>query len=133
MALRSWMEANEITRQSVADHLGITKGHYSTLINANRGSTEAHCHAALLLMDRDPEDFAPAPLSDSEHAHEQAAKKKSKRKAKKAKKAAQLRPLTEFESKFVTDVATSWINANRGASPEETVKVVKALSTGIRG
>lgn len=128
MALRRWMEANDIPRQRVADELGITKGHLSTLINANRTASEEQCQKALVIMDAK---FAPHPKDPKRPKGVKPIKPKKKTGPKKTK-ASKLRPLTKFESKFITDVAKAWIAANKDASQEDFVEIVRALSIGIR-
>lgn len=127
--LRSWMETHGIPRQEVADQLGITKGHLSTLINANRTPSERQVEVANQIMNlggpilpRKPKAKKPKPK----------AKKKPVSKAKKKPKANKLRPLNKFEASFISDVAKSWIAANKNASQDEFVAIVRALSIGIR-
>jgi len=136
MALSSWLEKNNIPRQEVADALGITRGHLSTLINANRYATEEHCQKALVLMDakfaiskHDPryEDLGVKPLRKRKEM-----KPEPKKKKKAKKKAQKLRPLNKFECAFVSDVAKAWIKDNKKATQADFVEVVRALSIGIR-
>lgn len=140
MKLRSWMEQNKVPRQEIADQLGITRGHLSTLINANRTPTDAQVEIALEIMDLS------GPILPWKKAKKPKAKKpKSKKpKSKKPKVEAEephanrrrrtgdLRPLTEFEAKFIAEIARSWISSNKDASQEDFVEVVRALSIGIR-
>ena len=138
MSLRSWMEREEVTRRDVALGMGITEGHLRTLLNANRTASETQCQLALVIMDakfaphpkdpRRPKGVKPLKKRKKDPAPKTAAEPKVTRKAKPNK----LRPMTQFETKFVTDVATAWIEANLGASKEELVEVVRALSIGIR-
>ena len=138
MALRSWMDREGVARRDVALGMGITEGHLRTLLNANRTARETQCQVAAAIMGGGLVEGA---------GEIRVAKKKPKsrdrpRKGKKkpaaepevtrAQKPNNLRPMTQFETKFVTDVATVWIEANLGASKEELVEVVRALSIGIR-
>ena len=135
--LRSWMERNGISRQEIADQFGITRGHLSTLINANRTASQDQVNKALALVeaaddlralwgrDVDADLVAPKRLRKEP-------KKKAEGEPKKVRRPNNLRPMTTFETQFVTDVARAWINANTGASPDEFVKIVRALSIGIR-
>jgi len=140
MSLRSWMESEGVTRRDVAAEMDITEGHLRTLLNANRTASEEQCQKARVIMGvehpphpkgpRRPKVVKPAKKTkkDSAPKKKPAAEPKITRKAKPNK----LRPMTQFETKFVTDVATAWIEANLGASKEKLVEVVRALSIGIR-
>ena len=138
MRLRRWLEKREIPRRDVAAELGITVGHLSTLINANRSASEDQCQKALVLMDakfavskHDPryEELGVKPLLKRK---EKRPEPRPKRKAKKKPKTSKLRSLTKAEAKFISEVAQAWIKDNKGASQNELVDVVRALSIGIR-
>ena len=142
MALRSWMDREGVTRRDVALGMGITEGHLRTLLNANRTASEDQCQRALVIMDAK---FAPHPKDPRRPKDVKTLKRRKEMRPepRKKKKAAEpritrkpkpnkLRPMTQFETKFVTDVATVWIEANPGASKEKLVEVVRALSIGIR-
>jgi len=128
MRLRAWMDQHGVTRQQVAGILGITKGHLSTLLNANRTATERQCLEAESLM---------GGASTLKPSEPKVAKKKPKRpkpepEPKRTPKANNLRPLTKLEADFVTTVARSWVKANPDSSPDQFVNIVRALSNGIR-
>ena len=135
MRLRSWLELEGIPRSKVAAAIGITVGHLSTLINANRSATEDQCQKAMVVMDakfavskHDPryEKLGVKPLlKRKEMRPEPRAKPK-------VKKPDKLRPLNKFECTFVNDVAKAWIKNNRKATQADFVEVVRALSIGIR-
>jgi len=131
MALRKWMEMNDISRQAVADELGITRGHLSTLINANRSATEEHCEKVMILMDAKFAVSKKDPLY-KELGVKPLVKRKEMRPEPKKKKTKKLRPLSKFECEFVADVAKAWVKANKNSSQSEFVEVVRALSIGIR-
>jgi len=129
------MEREKVSRQEVADALGITRGHLSTLINVNRYATERQCEEAMILMDakfavskHDPryEGLGVETLRKRKEMRPEPKKKKAK------KKSNRLRAMTKFETQFVTDVAKAWIKDNKSASKERLVEVVRALSIGIR-
>lgn len=130
MTLRSWMEERDIPRSEVAEHFGITVGHLSTLINANRTASAAQVDEALRYMGQD------VPISTGT-----AAKMRHKKRPRRSKKELLpswpstriRRPLTTDELRFVQEVAESWIKGNKNASQDEFVNVVRALSLGIRG
>lgn len=136
MGLRSWMERESVPRQEVADSLGITRGHFSTLINANRSATWVQCEKAMVLMDtkfavsKHVPRYEGLGVSPIRKRKEMRPEPKKKKKAK--KKPIRLRPMTKFEAQFVTDVAKAWIKDNRSASRDRLVEVVRALSIGIR-
>lgn len=135
MSLRAWMEQQGVSRQEVADALGITRGHLSTLINANRTATNDQCLKALALVDGG---FIPGAgeikVAKAKKRTRPPAKKKQQPRSepKKTPKPNKLRPLTKFEAAFVQSVAKSWIQENKGASADELVDVVRALANGIR-
>lgn len=132
MSLRSWMEANGVSRQHVADQMGITKGHLSTLINANRTASQEQADMALALVNGGPipkPKPAPRPKKKKPKAEKQA---EQKPKPKRAPKPNNLRPMNKFETDFVVTVAKAWIEANPGASQDDLVETVRALSIGIR-
>jgi predicted XRE-type DNA-binding protein len=140
MALRQWMELNDVSRGVVAAEMGITKGHLSTLLNANRTPSEAQVQKAKEIMG----DVGPAPAGVPIMEHKKVsmnmlarskpkgATKKPKLVPKKTPKPHNLRPMTKFEADFVATVAKAWIHANKGASQDEFVEIVRALSIGIR-
>ena len=135
MSLRRWMELNDVSRQDVANALGITKGHLSTLVNANRQATEVQCQRAQTIMNGGlvPEPgeakvAKPRPKSNQRGF----GKDNGQQSAAGKKKFDKLRPMTEFETKFVTDVAKAWIDANKNADKNDLVEIVRALSIGIR-
>lgn len=130
MSLRSWMEKNGVSRQHVADEMGITVGHLRTLINANRTASQNQVNIALALINgtpvqQTPQGPKPAPKSRKKTT---AQKPKPKRTA----KPNNLRPMNKFETNFVVTVAKAWIEAHPGADKDELVDVVRALSIGIR-
>lgn len=135
ITLRNWMEKNGVSRQEIADQLGITRGHLSTLINANRTASAKQVDLAEQIMGGTTTRRAPA----------KKAKPKKKVKPKQTKKAAapkpkpkptpkpnKLRPMNKFETEFVVKVAKEWIHANPDAQMDDLVEVVQALSVGIR-
>ena len=135
MQLRGWMEKNDIPRQEVADFLGITRGHLSTLINANRHCTTDQVAKALELMAcynlANEWSSAPSPPKPKP------AKPQPQKRVKKAPKRKELtdnnlRPLTKVETSFVKDVAQAWLDANQNSSHGEFTEIVRALSIGIR-
>jgi len=111
-----------------ASYLGITVGHLSTLINANRIATEAQVTRAMDMMGAD------APIRPTSKPEKSKSPKKPDppKVTPTPKGSKNLRPLTKFETKFITDIATTWIKENKNASEEELVQVVRALSIGIR-
>jgi hypothetical protein len=121
MKLRSWMEKNDIPRQDVADNFGITKGHLSTLINANRPATEYQVEKALELIDGG---------SIVKFRKKRPKSKKVTKRKPPVKK--NLRPLTKVELDFVRSTSQVWINGHPGATEEEFNKIVNALTTGVR-
>lgn len=133
--LRSWMENNGIPRQEIADQFGITRGHLSTLVNANRTATQEQVNLALALVESGS--IPPRGVSMREHKRATKRPKKTPKETpdprpEKSRQPNKLRPMTPFETQFVTDVAKAWIDANPGVSKEELVEVVRALSIGIR-
>lgn len=141
MNLRKWMEENDIHRQDIANAMGVTRGHLSTLINANRIATDDQCRRARELMG----DVGPAPAGVPIMEHKKVSmdllarsrpkgqkKGKKKPKPKREPKPSKLRPLNKFESQFITEVAKVWIDTNPKATQDEFVEVIRALSIGIR-
>ncbi|MGD9726294.1 MAG: hypothetical protein AB7L09_01460 [Nitrospira sp.] len=131
MTLRDWMETNEISRQSVADTMGITRGHLSTLINANRTPSKRQVDIALNMVDGTP---IPSPQPDATKSRRKGKKTTPVREATPCRTPVDsgLRPLTEFEVNFVTTVAEAWAKSNPNASADQFIHVVRALSIGIR-
>jgi transcriptional regulator with XRE-family HTH domain len=138
--LRNWFEANGISRKEVAAQLDITVGHLSTLINVNRTPTAVQVDKAMVLMGGvfavsqfDPHygELDVEPILSKKKIKKKVKKKATKKVAKKRSKSP-LRAMTKFETKFVTDVAEAWILANKGASRDELVEIVRLLSIGIR-
>jgi len=140
---RNWFEANGIHRRDVAAQLGITVGHLSTLINANRTPTAAQAEMVLILMDGtfsisqslDYDEIGVEPILPANKAKSKAKTMKRAEGSKKAstrKSKPPLRSMTKFETKFVTDIAEAWILANKGASSDDLVEIVRLLSIGIR-
>jgi len=134
MALRRWMERNGLTRQEVAGELDITVGHLSTLINANRTCTEEQSQRALVMMDSayKPHPKDPAFPKGAKPLRKKEPAAKVKPAGKESPKSNKLRPMNAFETQFVVEVAKAWMGANRNASTEEMVEIVRALSVGIR-
>lgn len=139
MALRSWMDSSGTSRRDVAEVMGITVGHLSTLINANRIPSEEQVAAAKLLMDGAEKS---APLISDVSAKKSAPNGRSRRKPANPKieptitsepsKKTGLRPLTEAEGGFVASVAKAWLNDHKNATKEEYLEIVRALSVAIR-
>lgn len=125
MALRAWMTENDVTRPEVASALGITTGHLSTLINANRTPSQRQVDIANEMMGERP---APRPVTPPVTLP--VSKRPTKKKPVQAKP---LRPLTKEEGEFVALIAKAWIKDNAGASRAEFVDIVRALSISIRG
>lgn len=120
---RSWMEDHGVSRQDAADFIGITVGHLSTLINANRISTEAQVNKARRMMGlpiQKPVKTVDDALSDTP------------RTTRKKRKGNDLRPLTKVEADFIKEVAAVWAKNNKKATQDQFVEVVRALSIGIR-
>lgn len=134
--LRSWMEVHGVSRQEIADQLGITRGHLSTLINANRTASAEQVEMAERIM----EGKAALPRPSKKKAKKKP-KPKKKPKAKKppapskpkaTPKPNKLRPMNKFETDFVVTVAKAWIDANKDATQDDLIEIVRALSVGIR-
>ena len=128
--LRNWMETHGVSRQEVADVMGITLGHFSTLINANRTASQAQVNIATALVQGSPiEATVERPKSTTRVAQKQLRAKNSTAKKVEPNK---LRPMNKFETEFVVTVAKAWIENNLTADQDDLVKVVRALSIGIR-
>lgn len=134
IALRSWMEKTGISRQEIADQMGITKGHLSTLINANRTASQDQVDLALTLVNgAPPSKPASAPKAKKPKAKKSRAKsKKAEPRPTKVAKPNNLRPMNKFETDFVITVAKAWIAAHPGGDKDELVEIVRSLSIGIR-
>jgi len=123
--LRSWIAEHELERSSIAAQFGITPGHLRTLLNSNRTASQAQCQQASIMMEISPT-WKVTRLPDLQPA------KKAKPKRKATRKPNKLRPLTKAEGKFVKEVAESWLSANKNASSDEYIEIVRALGIGIR-
>lgn len=131
MALRVWMETNDVSRSTVAQSMNITTGHLSTLINANRSASDKQVEIAQLLMSG-PLGESSIPLP-SEMVLSPAVKKEPRPRAvPEARSYEYLRPLTKVEGDFITNVAKTWLDAHKGAPQDEFVAVVRALGIAIR-
>lgn len=129
---RSWIAKNELEREPIAAEFGITPGHLRTLLNTNRTATEDQCQRAMVMMDAK---FAPHPLAPNFPVGAKPLlpkKPKKKPKPRRTRKPNNLRPLTKAEGKFIKEVAEAWLNANKGASQDDYIEVVRALGIGIR-
>jgi predicted XRE-type DNA-binding protein len=128
MKLRAWIDKNSISRQEVADHIGITKGHLSTLINANRTASKPQVEKALKLIDNGFELISePKPVKSRKKRPK--SKKVTKRKPPKKKDP---RALTKVESDFVKSISQVWVDGHPDASEEEFDRIVNALTIGVR-
>jgi len=136
MKLRSWMEGRGISRREVAAHFGITTGHLSTLINANRTPSEAQVDEAIAFMELGvlaAHASLPKPPKPTARKRIKGSKTLGPSRPRiTPKDTRKLRPLTIDEIKFVKEVAESWIKDNGDADQDEFVAVVRALSLGIR-
>jgi hypothetical protein len=124
------MENHGVSRKDAADYLGITAGHLSTLINVNRTATQAQVDKSREMMGLGVSIYPPPPPIPHEgppQIDEPAPKKPRRR-----RRPNNLRPLNEFETRFVESVAKTWIDSNKNATQDDLVDVVRALSIGIR-
>lgn len=130
MALRNWMTENDVPRKDVAELLGITVGHLSTLINANRTPSQEQVDTAdtLVMMGsieacrfnestRQRPTVEKAPVVEKQPVADGPAR----------------RPLTKDEADLVAAVVQAWIDGRKDATPEALVEVVRAVSAAIRG
>lgn len=124
MALRRWMETNEVSRIEVASRLNITVGHLSTLINANRTPSQEQVDIANELMGCPPLRHQPPDRRPVTDVRPTAAKTKTT--------STNLRPLTKAEGDFVALIAQAWIKETDNATQDDLVEIVRALSIAIR-
>jgi hypothetical protein len=136
MSLRSWMTRNDVSRRDVAGMMGITTGHLSTLINANRTPSEEQVDAAKRLMGGEPVSSTSAvakrPRSSATPATKVAHESVSSITTPKISARPNIRPLTESEGNFVATIAKVWLKDHKGASKDEFVEMVRVLSIAIR-
>ena len=128
--LRNWMEKHDVSRKEMAAQMGITKGHLSTLINANRTASLRQVEVALSVVDGS----VPRPIPPvSKRAQKPKAKPDSaKPVSEKVRRPNDLRPMNKFETEFVVTVAKAWLDANAGGDRDDFIEIVRALSIGIR-
>lgn len=123
MALRSWMAENDMTRRDVAYTMGITTGHLSTLINANRTPSQEQVDIAQRLMGE----------AVSSPTRSKKAERPTTKKAPLATTPTPApRPLTKSEGDLVAGLAKAWLKEHEGASRDEFVEVVRVLSIAVR-
>lgn len=132
LRLRDWAEKHGVSRRELAETFGITCGHLSTLLNVNRTPSHPQVLLAQKLMGEDAPIDLLVPTSSSRHSSWPEPKPKRKREKRAATPKVELRPLTEFEIKFVTEVAMAWIKTNKDSTQDDLVNVIRALSIGIR-
>ena len=124
------MEQHGISRHEVAAEMGITRGHLSTLLNCNRTPSQAQANLAIELVGGTP--AAPPPAKKAKPKKKRANVRPKQEEPHFPYKGNNLRPMNKFETEFVVTVASAWIEAHPGASKDELVDVVRALSIGIR-
>lgn len=128
---KHWMNENSVSRAFIAERLGITVGHLSTLLNANRNATANQASTAESFMKNGASRFLPSsaikmPRVKSPRKHRAVGDSPNSTHRK-------LRPLTPQETSFVVDVVEKLIlDQKKKMSVDALVDVIKALSVGIR-